>query len=454
MTTPSEDFESGLSDVRSILETSWGYTKPKTGEIKALGETVRFLTRFRESQNLSDNEDRFLQTWVDQASDVLIRPFKTGRALNLKYYSSDRGEDRWGEQNKVLASLLSLEAIEIEGPELGRGSTTWDIVVRGIAHLYDEIERGLDRYHDEEQTGDLYFIIFNTLEVFDVLENPEHLRGDAAKFRSLVESYEGDLRNKMNRSPGLKVYTYDLAHRGLISTDVEEPPFQGDVFHALGRLNRGESVQPSNIDYNHRSPHLYAIARAWARVAQNEDSGVIPFYRNIDIDEVYRRVWGDPQQIANETISRDQVDTVVSMDDSEIQKHLFEILSTNEKLTQESRSALGQELRKSHTGAEISDFDIEMELDDRVVSVSFPIKSGVEAGNKTADKLAEGNLHQIVRPATRFKTERVAVFPILIAGLTLNANETIKTWRSNFDIPIAVIDRDEFTRILLHHGVL
>lgn len=451
MKSEVEEFESDLSDVRQALQTGFGYTDSGSGNIKAIGESVRFFNRLQQDDALSEREKQYVQTWIDRSKDCLIRPFESGRTLNLAYYSGDRGRDRWGELTKVLASLLSLEAIRGVDSPLSLQDTTWEYVEEGFDHICKETEETLQQFQDSHSTGDVYFVLLNGIEVLDGIKASDDITGYQRKLHTILEKFEDDFRDEIASKKGLHIYSFDLYHRNLIAVDLNEPEYTGDAYHALGRLRRGVRIEPSSIELKRRSPHLSGIAKAWARAKCGEPSGIVPFYLPLDMEEVYRRVWGDPNDIESQSVGGSARKKVLAMKDKDVKENLYEILKGNKHLTTASRSSLKKEVEKAHSGAEISDFDIEIEMDEERISVSMPIKSPAEAGNKNVDKLSEENINQIVRPASRFRTERVAVFPILLSGMTSYSNETLKSWRSNFDFPIVTIDLDEFSKILSFH---
>lgn len=454
MISEVEEFEEDLSDVRDVLQSSFGYSDPGSGNIKAIGELVRFLRNLKQDDNVGEKERQFAQSWIDRSKDCLIGPFESGRTLNLHYYSGDRGQDKWGELNKVLASLLSLEATRGGQSPHSLQDTTWKYVNEGFEHLCDEIEETLNQYANDHSTGDIYFILLNSIEVINNSNLPNHIDKYQNILQNILEDHNDDFLDEISSQSGLHVYSFDLYSRGLISADLDEPDYTGDTYHALGRLRRGISVEPDSIKYHKRSPHLSGIAKAWARAQCGEPSGIVPFYLPVEMEEIYRRVWGDPESIESQSVCESDREEVLQMKDKDVKDHLYEILKGNSYLTTASRSALRDEVEKAHSGAEISDFDIEIEMDEERVSVSMPIKSPAEAGNKSVNKLSEDNINQIVRPASRFRTERVAVFPILLSGMTSYSNETLKSWRSNFDFPIVAIGLEEFIKILSFHDLL
>jgi len=363
-----------------------------------------------------------------------------------------------------MAAILTLEALERGDSEIARGDTRW---IKGgdfIEELANDMtsifsKEGLDADHGIE-----WFLTFNAIEMLTTVgpfDSNSSYASAQETFLSLVESHADNLRDEMESSPGLQAYAHHLSTQEMIPVSIEEPDAissnRTQIYTALNRLARGEDVSLSDLPSelpNDKQPQ-WGIARAWARAVNGEPSGILPCHGKVNIDEAFRRVWGNQDAIQRTNVSKENLNTVRSMDDEEIQETLVDFFSSNEYVSSTSKGTLNLEREKAHTGIEISDFDIRIKWgEDNSLPVSLPIKSGQEAGGKTVDQLAEENLHQLLRPLSRFNSSCVVVFPILIAGHSVNANETMKTFRENLDLPIVPIGKETFTKVLVYNDLI
>ncbi|WP_232700591.1 hypothetical protein [Halobacterium wangiae] len=465
-----KEFGEGMEDARTAL----GKIDPNYDEKQIIGELVRFCARAKRSQAFSDIEVNHLQTWIDRGKHVLQRSFTINETLALRKYGSNLRENPWRATKRAMALILSLGGIEAGEAKIGRGSSLWRETLESLDGLADGASYVLTDDSLDDHHGFTWFLVLNAIEVLNsVIEGEGHDADSESehsaptsdelreRFNNMVEGLETHLNEAMESSSGLQVYAYDLSKRGLLSIDapdidVGNLPDRSKVFHALGGLNRGNAVNKSSLPGSmpSKKPHLWALARAWIRAIEKEPTGVIPFFLRVNTDSVFQEIWSVREsKLEAIHLTSTEEEAVNSMDDGEIQERLKAIFADNSAIAPTSRRTLSQETRKSHGPWEISDFDIELDRGNKnAVFVSLPIKSAVEAGGKSVEKMSEQHLNQILRPFLRF--EKCAVFPVIIAGHTAPVNETVKILRSRLDLPIKIIDGKFFAKLLKHHNEL
>lgn len=458
MREEEQEFQEALKPIREILfqKREWNFED----RIK-LAETVRFLSKFLEQGNLNDNERGWVDSWIEECQHVLHLGFEFNLVMTMQYYRRNLGKNPYGAHLPPLASIFTLEALETRGSKINRGDTRWEKAGDFILRLADDIDSIFRSSSSDPGDGAAWFITLNAIEFLDSLDDNSAFQSAYGTFLQTVEEHEQNLKAEMTDSPGLRAYAHDLYARGILPIEVEEPtgnlPDKAQIFRSLNRLSRGETVSSSDLPDSlpEDKTHLWGIARAWARDLHGEPTGILPPHGQVDLDEVFRRVWGDQKAIQNTNITEDDLSAVRSMKDDDLQDSIVEIFRSNDYVTNISKGTLDLERDKAHTGIEISDFDIEIQWgDDTTIPVSLPIKSAHEASGRTADQLAEDNLHQVIRPLSRLGSPFGAVFPILIAGQSVNANETMKFVRINLELPIVPIGEKTFARILKHHGLI
>ncbi|GAB3676811.1 hypothetical protein [Halopiger thermotolerans] len=466
-----EEFGEGMRDVRKVL----GKIDPNYEERQDIGELVRFSARASSSDQFSEIETAHLESWITRGQHVLQRSYTMNESLALRNYSSNLRQNPWRARKRGMGIILSLSGIEVREAKIDRSSSKWRETLKSLNGLARGAPTVLTDENLDDHHGITWFIVLNALEALSsIIQGEGHNTEDEldhaaptseelqTQFESIVVDHADLLRSGFEHSTGLQVYAYNLAEQEILPISVGKPDEaevssnRTQIFHTLGKLRREVEVAASDLPESKPSekPHLWAIARAWMRANIQEPTGVIPFFLRVNIDSVFQEVW-NTKESAIQSVSSNQNDLeeVRSMDDEEIQVKLRSIFSNNTSISPTSRATLSQEVNKSHGGAEISDFDIEIDRGDQnSVFVSFPIKSARETGAKSANKLSEQYLHQILRPFVRF--EKCAVFPIIIAAHTLPMNETVKILRNRLDIPIRIIDEELFTQILKHHDEL
>lgn len=465
------EFGKAMEDISRTLEK----VDPNYEETKSVGELVRFSTRASTSGQFSEIEERQLESWISRGRHLLQRSYTINESLALRNYNDNLRQNPWAARTRAMAMILSLSAIEVGEAKIDRSGSKWRETLLSLDGLAEGVPAVLTDENLEDHHGITFFILLNTLEALSsIIQGEGHSTEDEAahkgptseklqtKFEDIVTDYANLLEEYFLDSQGLRVYAYDLAEQGILPIEVEkvdESVLSSDrtkIFHTLGKLRRDEEVAASNLPANQPSekPHLWALARAWMRANKQEPTGIIPFSLRVDIDSIFQEVWSvADSSLQALSLDSDELEKVRSMDDSQIQEQLKAIFSNNTAIPPTSRATLDQEADKAHGGAEISDFDIEIDRGNRdSVFVSFPIKSAQETGSKSVEKVSEQYLHQILRPFLRF--EKCAVFPIIISDHTLPMNETVKILRSQLDIPVRIIDEKLFAQILKHHNRL
>lgn len=466
-----EEFGHAMDDIYKAITQ----INPDYEEIRKIGELVRFSVRASSSGQFSEIETNHLESWISRGQHVLQRSYTMEESLALRYYSKDLQEDPWKAIRRGMAVMMSLSGIEAREAKINRRSSVWRETLKslnGLAKGTSEVltDKGLNGHHTAT-----WFIVLNALETMsaiiqgeghDTEDKHSHSASTAeeiqAQFEDIVTEHTNSLKSNFEHSTGLHVYAYDLAQQEILTTNVTEPDLEEiqsertKIFHILGKLRRQEYDEITSLPKSepNEKPHLWAIARAWIRASKNEPSGVIPFFKRINIDSVFQEVWSSKQSsIQSRSLNPKDLEEIRSMDDEAIQQKLNKIFSDNTSISPTSRSALSQELNKAHGSSEISDFDIEIDRGNKnSIFVSFPIKSGKETNKASTSQITEQHLHQILRPFVRF--DKCAIFPIIISSHTLAMNETIKELRSQLDIPIRIIDEELFGKILKSHDLL
>lgn len=450
----SEDFGEAMAEVKNGLQTYSLGAKQR----QQVGEMVRFMHRYAESSQISERDKQYVRSWIERGRHVLERTSRITDALCFRKYVGNMRENEYQAFQQSMGIAVSLGAISHSTN--GLSNSYWRETNISLEKFVDQADKVFNSYANDfgMQT---WFVLFNLIEALDV-SNSSNLLGE---YKKIVTDHEPHLIKCMNESPGLQVYAYDLRDQGLISIDVQGVtssqrsnfPIRTLVYDVLGRLRRSEPTTTSELPNKipSKKPHLWAIAQAWIRTNHNQPSGVLPYSSGVNLDYLFNKLFATSNKdIVSTTINNRDIQKIRQMDDREIQSRLTKLFESNQFLTETSRVSLEQEKTKAHAGGEISDFDIEVKIadDDTPYYVSFPIKSGVETGGRSVEQLAESNLHQLVRPVVQFK--QCAVFPILIAGTSLNLQEVLKSHRSQFNLPIKFIDERLFTRILKAHSLI
>ncbi len=451
----TEEFGSAMAAVQKGLKDY----NPRPKRQMEIGETVRFLTMYTESSAVCNDDLDFISSWIDEGVHVLKRRLKVTDGLCFRNYQPNMNKNRHQAFHQCMGIALSLDAIARSG--LNFDNSFWRETKTSLKEFCNDAIAILQGNNGSKK-GQTWFVLFNLLEALATKgDNPELYM----QLQNVVESCSGVLQNSINYSDGLHVYADTLQKENIIPvkvppvTDSDRSNFdvRPTIYDILGQLSRDESVDVTRLPDTEpdSKPHLWAIARAWIRTRNGRASGIIPYSTSRDLDFIFSVLFEPPDSsLSDVTVDDTDLNRVKQLDDDDIQDRLVSLLKSNQALLSISRHTLSQEKEKPHTGAEISDFDIEIRLsnDESSRHVSFPIKSGVESRGKSANQLAEANLHQLLRPLTRFK--RGVVFPILIAGASLNLQEFLKSLRSNYNLPLKFIDRETFTRILKANNLL
>lgn len=461
MNDEQQEFQQALESVRKIRFEK----RDRNYEDKiTLAETVRFLSQFRETDLLSGKEDNWVKSWLSECQHILHLEFEFNLVMSMRYYRTNRESNPYGAHLPPMAAILTLEALERGDSEIDRDDTRW---IKG-GHFMQSLANDLNSIFRQEGIGGdhgvEWFLTLNAIEMLTTVgpfDSKSSYTSAKDAFLSLIETHEDVLRDEMYSPPGLHVYAHHLSSQGVIPIEIEEPNTASSdrtrIYATLNKLARGEDVSLSDLpsELPEDKQPLWGIARAWVRAANDEPTGILPCHGKVDLDEVFRRVWGDQDAIQNTAISEENLETVRSMGDKQIQNTLVDLFSSNDYVTSTSKGTLDLEREKAHTGIEISDFDIRIKWgNDTSLPVSLPIKSGREAGGKTVEQLAEKNLHQLLRPLSRFNSSFGVVFPVLIAGHSVNANESMKTFRENLDLPVVPIGKKTFTKILVYNNLI
>ena len=449
---------SGSGTESGEVEEALSISSPPPARRQNVGETVRFMRQYEDSSEITDRNRDYADSWIKQGRHILERASKITDSLCFRHYLEEMKENEYQAFTRIMGIAVPLQAIS--HTDTGVSGSYWRETKISLKKFIPQVNEVFDR-HAEEYGIQTWFVLLNLVEALNEPESPNLLK----KYQQLVTRHGNSLTECMQTSIGLQAYAYDLSEQGLIQVTVpqltpcqrSELDSRGLVYDLLGRLRRGESTTTSELSDTtpSKKPHLWAIARSWNRARHDKPSSILPYSRGVDLDSLFTKLFvADDGDLTEVVVESTDLQTVRRMDDEQIQRKLVSLFESNQLLTQTSRVSLSQEQEKAHAGGEISDFDIEVEIEDGRTPyyVSFPIKSHLEAGTHSVRQLSESNLHQLLRPITRFR--KGAVFPILIAGVSLNLQEALKEHRSQFNLPIKFVDEELFTKILKHNGLI
>ena len=430
---------------------------PPTKQRQRIGEMVRFMSRYADSPKITDRDRHYVSSWVNQGRHSLERASNITDCLCFRNFVDNMQKNEHQAFNRSMGIAVPLQAISHSNN--GLPSSYWRETEISLSKFVRQANRIFNSFPDEYgmQT---WFVLLNLIEALSDPSAPDLL----SDYQRLVSKHESHFLDCTDISPGLRVYAYDLNDQGLISIAVPEisssqrSGFEPRtlVYDILGRLRREESTTLSELTdaVPAQNAHLWAVARAWNRTYHDEPSGVLPYSHGVDLDYLFDKLFAPEEtDLTTVTLNPEDLRKVRKMDDEQIQSALVSLFESNRFLTKTSRVSLSQEQTKAHAGGEISDFDVEVKIadDKSTYYVSFPIKSSAEAGNQTVEQLAESNLHQLLRPTIQFRD--CAVFPILVAGTSLNLQEVLKSHRSQFNLPIKFIDEELFGKILKENSL-
>jgi hypothetical protein len=291
--------------------------------------------------------------------------------------------------------------------------------------------------------------------MLSAIEGSEKLTCELEEFIKFAGELQTSFNKAFETSPGLRVYAADLVDRVGISIHVGDLPAKlhgkPGAFLTLMELRMGKIPSTGQLECAHHPSalHLWWIAKAWTRQRVGGTSvGILPFYQRLDVDAVFRLVWGDARELCNVPVTTEEMECVLTFKDEDIKKQLYQYFKTHSKVTEFSRTRLPAERDKAHAGGEISDFNIEFITGKGNIWVAIPIKSGRESRTRSRDKIEQAFVYQFIRPLVNFETGKTAVFPIILVKPTLNTNEFLSLIRARLQLPILSLDTKTYTQFL------
>ena len=451
-----DEFSEGFGSLWTILEAQKGqsFESLTVQARKMISEAAIFLHEMLEKTDLDTTEKEFAHSWLRQFGHILGREFEGNFILRFHYFAKNYAGDPATTVHSMISLLVALRALEICGPKLTRSGTVWKYLERDMP----KFRKALGSILSDDNMGekiDEMFLLLNTIDMLAAVDGSEKLTGELEEFIKLVSEFQASFDKAFEISPGLRVYTADLKNRVGIPIHVGDLPVElrgkPGAFLALLELEIGEIPSSDQLERAHHpsAMHLWWIAKAWTRQRVGEGVvGILPFYRRLDVDAVFRLVWGDARELYNVSVTTEEMERVLTFTSQEIKQQLYEYFKTHPKVTEFSRTRLPTERDKADAGGEISDFNIEFITGREKIWAAMPIKSGRESGRRSRDRMEQSFLYQFIRPLVTFETDKIVVFPIILVKPTLNANEFLSLIRARLQLPILILDIETYTRFL------
>jgi hypothetical protein len=457
-----DEFSEGFGSLWTILEDQAGqsFGSLTVQARKLISEAAIFLHEMMEQADLDVAEEEFAHSWLRQFGHILGREFEGSFILRFYYFSRDYARDPATTVHSMISLVVALRALEICGPKLTRGGTVWEYLERDIPRFRKALENILGENSTEERIDEL-FLLLNTIDMLAAIDDSEKLTCELEEFIKLVSERKISFDKAFEISPGLRVYAADLVNRVGLPIHVGDLPIElhgkPGAFLALMELRRGKipSLDQLKRAYHPSALHLWWIAKAWTRLRVGEAFvGILPFYRRLDVDAVFRLVWGDAKKLYEITVTTEEMGRVLTFTGQEIKQQLYDYFRMHPQVTEFSRARLPAERDKADAGGEISDFNVEFITGKENIWIAIPIKSGREVRTRSRDKIEQDFIYQFIRPLVNFETDKIIVFPIILVRPTLNANEFVSLIRARLQLPILVLDIETYTRFLKRENVL
>lgn len=450
-----DEFSEGFGPLWTILEDQAGKS---FGDLtvqarKVIAEASIYLHEMMEKTDLDAEEKKFAHSWIRQFGHILGREFEGNFILRFHYFDKNYSKDPATTVHSMISLVIALRALEICGPKLTRSGTVWGYLERDMPKFRKALGRILRDDNTEEKTDEM-FLLLNTIDMLSAIEGSEKLTCELEEFIKFANNLQTSFNKAFEISPGLRVYAADLVDRVGRSIHVGDLPVKlhgkPGAFLTLMDLRMGKIPSSDQLErVHHPSTHLWWIAKAWTRRRVGEASvGILPFYQRLDVDAVFRLVWGDARNLYKIPVTTEEMECVLAFKDEDIKEQLYEYFKTHSKITEFSRTRLSAERDKAHAGGEISDFNIEFITGKGNIWVAIPIKSGRESGTRSRDKMEQAFIYQFIRPLVTFETGKTAVFPIILVKPTLNTNEFLALIRARLQLPILILDIETYTRFL------
>lgn len=176
-----------------------------------------------------------------------------------------------------------------------------------------------------------------------------------------------------------------------------------------------------------------------------------PSFNPLNVDEITEKLF--PEYFSNKnqlTITPDDLDKLMTFKDAEIRKKLTEIFQRSNYLTPDEKGGLLAESKKPHTGGEISDFEVRMEIGPyNLLHICLPIKSGREITTSVPENYA----YQIMKPFIRLYDRCVVIF-VTSRRCSQALDGYVKQLKALYGFPIDVIQEEYLCRIFKFYAQL
>jgi len=132
---------------------------------------------------------------------------------------------------------------------------------------------------------------------------------------------------------------------------------------------------------------------------KNISIGVQPYIDKVNMNDVVNLFFPRINEIQNISINEHDLSLLYSYYDDQIRQMLLQIILINPNLDSNTKRIAEIESKKSHSGYEISDMDIPINIGGKTHYVCFPIKSGQEIRTNT---VPISYLYQLTRPYLQY----------------------------------------------------
>lgn len=459
-------------------------------ERKVMSESIIELKELsdRYGEKLPAPETESLRLRFEDALSLSLKEL-TSKILVLYYYASNLKNRPHTTPDSTISILLEIRAVFSIGPEqVTTQSTVWQYFKRDISSFAEQVKNAIE-ISDRRSFGHHLFVLLNLIHTLSCLSRchekfedkelgkwanfaPRHLRETIDFLNGMRDDQR--LRASISSSPGVVIYLDNLSTEGVFDqpgseldagflrslkskiskTDFTRVDAKASCYHILGVLKdigpnkatirRFDSIRPQAF---RMCPHLAFIVDAHLRFADGDNRlGLLPLIRDVDPDRILRVLFPDLDEVYETGVTQEELEKVLEMKGTEIKGKLFKLFRNHPAVSESEWTSLRYEAQKPDAAAEISDFDLPLDFQNRKIYVSFPIKSRRET--RDSAKVEERFLYQFIRPFCRFPGLNVCVLPILIATPTLNLGEQLKIVRERLDLPLAIIDTDLFAKVL------
>ena len=171
-------------------------------------------------------------------------------------------------------------------------------------------------------------------------------------------------------------------------------------------------------------------------------------FERVNFEDIYRIIFPKYLEAQEVDISLSDMSKLYNMSDSEIREALVKIIKTSSEIPNYVKQRLEMEAQRPHTGAEISDFELPIQIGGQTLYVCFPIKSGREISSTVPEKF----IYQILRPFVHYKY--CAVIFLTAKKCSLNLKNMIEKYKDRFSVPIEVLEDSNLGKLFRIYGVI